>query len=51
MKQTPFRAWLQNLWMQNKDEHMEYNELPLPLEEYIRRYKWWLKREFQHQHR
>ena len=46
MKNSPFRVWLQNLWMENKDEHMEFDELPLPLEEYFERYKWWLKREY-----
>ena len=51
MKQGPFRAWLQNLWMANKDEHAEAHELAMPLEDYIRRYKWWLKREYQHQQR
>jgi len=49
MKKESFRAWLQNLWMENKDEHAEAHELPLSLDEYIRRYKWWLKREYRHQ--
>ena len=49
MKQTPFRAWLQNLWMANKDEHADAGEPALSLEEYIRRYKWWLKRIYQQQ--
>jgi predicted deacetylase len=51
MKTSPFRVWLQNLWMDNKDEHVDAGELVLPLEEYFRRYKWWLKREYQHQQR
>jgi len=49
MKQDPFRAWLQNIWMDNKDEHAEMGELAMPLEEYIKRYKYWLKREYRHQ--
>ena len=49
MKQGPFRIWLNNIWMSNKDEHAEAGELALPLEEYFRRYKWWLKREYKHQ--
>lgn len=51
MKSSGFRAWLQNIWMENKDEHAEAGELAMPLAEYIRRYKWWLKREYQHQQR
>ena len=46
MKSSGFRAWLQNIWMENKDEHTEAGELSMPLTEYIRRYKWWLKREY-----
>lgn len=51
MKHSAFRAWLQNIWMENKDEHAEAHELPMPLSEYIRRYKWWLKREFRYHNR
>ena len=49
MKNSPFRAWLQNLWMENKDEHAEAGELAMSLEEYFKRYKWWLKREYKFQ--
>ena len=51
MKQTPFRVWLNNIWMDNKSEHLEFGEveLAMPLEEYFRRYKWWLKREYKYQ--
>ena len=51
MKQGPFRIWLTKIWMDNKDEHSDHGELAIPLEEYLRRYKWWLKREYQHQQR
>lgn len=49
MRNTPFRIWLNNIWMENKDEHMEFSELAMPLEEYFKRYKWWLKREYKFQ--
>ena len=51
MKTTSFRIWLSNIWMANKEEHAEVGELPMPLEEYFRRYKWWLKREYKFQQR
>jgi len=51
MKSSPFRAWLQNLYMANSDEHDEFHEPKLALEEYFRRYKWWLKREYKFQQR
>lgn len=44
-----FRSWLHDLWLQNCDEHRDYNELPYTQSEYFQRYKWWLKREFRHQ--
>lgn len=47
---TLFRNWVRELWMQHKDEYSEL-KLPIPeedLEEYFRKYKYWLKREFRH---
>jgi hypothetical protein len=49
MKRTSnFRIWVQNIWFENRREHEEYHELPYTLEEYWQRYKYWLKREYQH---
>jgi predicted solute-binding protein len=39
------------MWMQHKDEYMELN-LVIPesdAQEYFRKYKYWLKREYKHQ--
>ena len=46
-----FRHWIQEMWMQHKDEYMELN-LVIPesdAQEYFRKYKYWLKREYKHQ--
>jgi predicted solute-binding protein len=46
-----FRHWIQEMWMQHKDEYMELN-LAIPessAQEYFRKYKYWLKREYKHQ--
>ena len=48
---SEFRNWVRNLWVENTEERNEYRELPYTQEEYWARYKWWLKREFQHQKR
>jgi hypothetical protein len=48
-KQSKFRHWVHELWLQNTDEHLAYRELPYTQEEYFRMYKYWLKREFKHQ--
>lgn len=45
-----FRGWLQEMWMQHKDEldglgqKCDYN-----IQDYFNRYKYWLKREYRHQ--
>jgi hypothetical protein len=49
MKHSPFRNWVHELWLQNCDEHLTYNEKPYKIAEYWEKYKWWLKREFRHQ--
>jgi hypothetical protein len=48
-KQSTFRRWVYELWVQNTDEHLEYKELPYTQEQYFQMYKYWLKREFKHQ--
>ncbi len=48
---TGFRTWLQEMWMQHKDEYADLH-IPIPesdLTEYFRKYKYWLKREYRHQ--
>ena len=47
----PFRLWLQEMWYDHLDELMSLG-LPPPkyaLMEYFAKYKYWLKREYQHQ--
>jgi len=46
-----FRHWIQEMWMQHKDEYMELNLVILEsdAQEYFRKYKYWLKREYKHQ--
>ena len=46
-----FRAWVRNLWLENTEEHLMYQELPYTMQEYWTKYKWWLKREYQYQHK
>ena len=49
-KHTLFRKWLDNIWRDNCREHEEFGQLPYSLQEYWNRYKYWLKREYRHQH-
>jgi hypothetical protein len=44
-----FRLWVQDIWYQNCQEHLTYGEEPYKIAEYWNRYKFWLKREYQHQ--
>jgi hypothetical protein len=48
-KNTEFRHWLRNIWLDNCAEHDEFGELPYTMSEYFQRYKHWLRREFRHQ--
>ena len=49
MKESKFRNWLRNIWIDNCKEHEDYKELPYSMDEYWARYKYWLKREYRHQ--
>lgn len=49
MNPSPFRLWCQNLWMANADERSEMGFDRITLEEYFKRYKYWLKREYRFQ--
>jgi len=44
-----FRLWCQRLWLENREERLLHKDDELRLEEYIKKYKWWLKREYKHQ--
>lgn len=46
---SSFRMWVQNIWIQNCEEHLTYGEEPYKMREYWNKYKYWLKREYQHQ--
>jgi len=49
IKDTEFRSWLRQLWMQNCTERDEFGEPILSMQTYFQRYKYWLKREFRFQ--
>lgn len=46
---TPFRMWVQNIYIQNCEEHLIYNEDRYTMQQYWTKYKWWLKREYCYQ--
>jgi hypothetical protein len=51
MHMSNFRHWVQELWMQHKDEYVDL-KLPIPevsMDEYFQKYKYWLKREYRYQ--
>ena len=49
MKTTPFRLWLQRIYMEHKDEAVTLGFEPCDSDTYFRMYKFWLKREYRHQ--
>ena len=46
---SPFRHWVTELWMENREERLLYGEEPATITQYWERYKFWLKREYKHQ--
>jgi hypothetical protein len=46
---SAFRHWVNELWMENREERLLYGEEPATITQYWERYKFWLKREYKHQ--
>ena len=44
-----FRRWVQELWMNNKEERLIWGEEPVAIEQYWNTNKWWIRREYRHQ--
>ena len=44
-----FRMWVNNIWIQNCEEHLTYRENPYTIKEYWNRNKWFLKHLYKHQ--
>ena len=49
MKQTKFRNWVNDIWMENREERLLFNEDPITIKQYWDKYKYWLKREYRYQ--
>ena len=45
-----FRGWVNQLWQEACHERDGYGEPCIDSEKYFNKYKWWLKREYKHQH-
>ncbi len=46
---SAFRHWVNELWLDNCEEHLTYGEEPYKMKEYWDKYKYWLKREYKYQ--
>lgn len=49
VKETPFRSWVRNIWIDNCEERLTYGQDPATIKQYWDTYKYWLKREYQYQ--
>ena len=49
MKTSAFRIWLQQIYMEHKDEAEALGFQTYDANTYFRTYRYWLKREFKHQ--
>ena len=45
---SSFRMWVQNLWIENCEERLVYQQDPVTIQQYWETYKWWIKREYRH---
>jgi hypothetical protein len=46
---SKFKSWVHNLWVDNCEERLLYcYDDRLTEQEYFRRFKWWLRREYRH---
>jgi hypothetical protein len=45
---SPFRIWVQNLWMENREERLTFGDDSVTIQQYWKTYKWWIKREYKH---
>lgn len=50
-KHSHFRHWVNQIWMENREEKLTYGEDPVTIKSYWDKYKFWLKREYKHQQR
>jgi hypothetical protein len=48
---SKFRLWVQEIWNQNCEERLTFDETPATITQYWNNYKWWLKREYRHRER
>lgn len=46
---TAFRLWVQRIWMENCEERLTVGQDRVTMQQYWDNYKYWLKREYQHQ--
>ena len=46
---SPFRLWVQRIWLENREEHLTFNETPFTIKQYWNQHKYWLKRRYQQQ--
>lgn len=44
-----FRSWVQEIWMENCEERLTFQQSPATIKEYWNTYRYWLKREYRHQ--
>ena len=49
LQTSSFRHWVNELWMENREERLLYGEDPATIKQYWDTYKYWLKREYKHQ--
>jgi len=43
---SAFRMWINNSWVRNTEERVNYGEKPYSMKEYCDNFKWWLRAQY-----
>ena len=48
MKNGEFRKWVEDIWQENQEERLVWQDDAIDIQTYFEKYKWWLKREYRY---
>jgi hypothetical protein len=46
---SEFRVWVNNCYVRNREERLTYQQEPYKMCEYVSKFKWWLRSQYQEQ--
>jgi len=46
---SEFRVWVNNFYVRNREERLTYRQKPYTMNEYLSKFKWWLRSQYREQ--